>query len=157
MPKKPEKSVKGTSGVSMSDTDFIGQRKMAIDKWLQGLASLPRVVYIPHFVEFFGLPYIRPKYCGSHIVFAQATSLAAPAQRVTEIASPTNESGEPDDTNEQDSKKDNDAESDSDDDDANNDKAAEKPKGTCRFQLNHFFVLSTPSNSFLFPLDMLRF
>ena len=61
MPKKPEKSMKGTSGVSTSDADFIGQRKMAIDKWLQGLVHLPRIVYVPDFVDFFGLPFIRPK------------------------------------------------------------------------------------------------
>jgi len=46
MPKPPEKSVKGTSGVSTSDADFIGHRKMAIDRWLQGLVKLPRIVYV---------------------------------------------------------------------------------------------------------------
>ena len=36
--------------------------------------------YLPDFVQFFGLPSIRPKYCGSHIVFAgEATSLKKPA------------------------------------------------------------------------------
>eukprot|EP00750_Incisomonas_marina_P018279 INCI2800.2.p1 GENE.INCI2800.2~~INCI2800.2.p1 ORF type:complete len:408 (-),score=111.39 INCI2800.2:86-1309(-) len=87
MPKKPEKSMKGTSGVSTSDADFIGQRKMAIDKWLQGLVHLPRIVYVPDFVDFFGLPFIRPKYCGGHIVFTQPTSLDAPAHLATEKSS----------------------------------------------------------------------
>jgi hypothetical protein len=44
----------------------------------------PARSYLPDFVEFFGLPYIRPKYCGGHIVFTQPTSLAEPTHTRTE-------------------------------------------------------------------------
>ncbi len=46
MPKKPDKNVKGIANVTAEDADFIGQRKLEVDSWLQKLAALPRIVYV---------------------------------------------------------------------------------------------------------------